>query len=138
LGQIEVLDGRNTFIQFTSPSRNLTGSIELPVQIVISIENGLGNVTTAQQYNKEADKLMSTILGNFTGTSQDSTLSGLPAVSRTIAVNHPMSGIELFIAQIFALKNGNAYTITYTAPSPVYSNYLPIVEHVLNSFQITD
>jgi len=135
--KIEVLDGPVTLIEYTSPPRNETGIIELPAQVVISIEKGLDNVTNLQQYGEGADKLLKTILGNFTSTSQPTTLSGLPAISRTIATKNPVSGTDILIAQIFVIKNGNAYTITYTAPSSIYYNYLPTVQQIINSFQIT-
>lgn len=47
---IEVLDGPVTLIEYTSPPRNEMGIIELPTQGVISIEKGLNNITTLQQY----------------------------------------------------------------------------------------
>jgi serine/threonine-protein kinase len=135
--KIEVLDGSVTLIEYTSPPRNETETIELPAQVVISIEKGLGNVTTLQQYGEGADRLLKTVLGNFTSTSQPTILSGLPAISRTMATMNPVSGTDILIAQIFAIKNGNAYTITYTAPSSIYYNYLPTVQQIINSFQIT-
>jgi hypothetical protein len=135
--KIEILAGRITLIEFTSPSRNTTGSIEPQAQVIISIEKGLGNVTTLQQYSEVANKLLNTILGNFTPTSQPSTLSGLPAISKVIAMKHPVSGIDIVIAQVFAIKNNNAYSITYTVPASSYYRYLPIVQQIFNSFQIT-
>jgi hypothetical protein len=135
--KIEILAGRTTLIKFTSPSINATGSIELPANVVISIEKGLGNVTTLQQYSGAADKLLNTILGNFNATSQPSTLSGLPAISKVIAIKHPVSGIDIVIAQVFAIKNNNAYSITYTVPASSYYRYLPIIQQIVNSFQIT-
>ena len=126
-----------TLIEYTSPPRNETGTIELPAQVVISIEKGLGNVTTLQQYGEGADRLLRTVLGNFTSSSQPTTLSGLPAISRTMATMNPVSGTDILIAQIFVIKNGNAYTITYTAPSSIYNSYLPTVQQIINSFQIT-
>jgi hypothetical protein len=135
--KIEILAGRTTFVEFTSPSRNATGSLEPPAQVVISIEKGLGNVTTLQQYSEAADKLLNTILGNFTAASQPITLSGLPAITKSIAMKHPISGIDILISQVFAIKNNNAYSITYTVPTSSYYRYLPIAEQILNSFQIT-
>jgi hypothetical protein len=137
--KMEILAGRATFVEFTSPLRNVVDNegIELPAQVVISIERGLGNVTTLQQYIEAGDKLLNTVLGNFTATSQPITLSGQPAISRTIATKNPVSGIDIFIAQVVAIKNDNAYTVTYTAPASIYHSYLPIVQQILNSFQIT-
>jgi hypothetical protein len=133
----EILTDRATFVEFTSPLRNVTGGIELPAQLFISIEKGLGNVTTLQQYIEAGDKLASTVLGNFTATSQPIALSGEPAISRTIAIKNPASGIDIFIAQIVAIKNDKAYAITYTAPASIYYSYLPTVQQIINSFQIT-
>jgi serine/threonine-protein kinase len=135
--KVEVLAGRITFVEFTSPSTNVTGSIEPPAQVVVSMEKGLGNVTNLQEYTEAGDKLLGTFLGNFTITSQPSFISGEPAISRIISAKHPVSGIDILIAQVFTLKDDNAYAITYTAPASIYYNYVPIVEQVVNSFQIT-
>jgi hypothetical protein len=135
--KIEIVGGRITLIEFTSTSRNATGGLEPPAHVLISIEKGLGNVTTLQQYSEAADKLLNTILGNFTPTSQPTALSGLPAISKVIAMKHPVSGIDIVIAQVFAIKNDNAYSISYTVPASSYYRYLPIVQQIFNSFQIT-
>jgi PsbP-like protein len=134
--KIETLTGRTTFVQFISPSRNMTGGIEPPAHVTISIEKGLGNVTTLRQYSQASDKLLDRVLGNFTTTSQPITLSGLPATSKIIATKHPTSGITISMAQVFAIKNNNAYSITYTVPTSSYYRYLPVVQQILNSFQI--
>jgi len=44
--KIELLSGRTLSIEFTSPLGNVTAGIQLPAEVVISIERGLGNVTT--------------------------------------------------------------------------------------------
>jgi hypothetical protein len=134
--KVELLAGRTTFVAFTSPSINATEGIELPAQIVISIERGLGNATL-QQYLEAGDRLLNTLVGDVNITSQPVTLSGLPAISRTMSTNLA-SGIDIFIAQIIATKNDNAYAITYTVPASIYYNYLPTVEQVVNSFEITE
>lgn len=134
--KIETLTGRTTFVQFISPSRNMTGGIEPPAHVTISIEKGLGNITTLRQYSQASDKLLDRALGNFTTTSQPITLSGQPAISKIIATKHPTSGIGISIAQVFAIKNNNAYSITYTVPTTSYYRSLPVVQQILNSFQI--
>jgi len=136
--KIETLAGRTSLVQFNSPSRNATGGIEIPASVAISIEKGLGNITTLQQYSEAADKLLNRILGNFTAKSQPVTLSGLPAISRIIGTEHPISGIGISITQVFVIKNNNAYSITYTVPTSSYYRYLPVVQQILNSFQIVD
>jgi hypothetical protein len=135
--KVEILTGRTTLVAFTPPLGNVTEGTDLPAQLVVSIEKGLGNVTSLQQYTEAGDKLLGSLLGNFTVTSQPSSISGEPAISRIITVKDPLSGIDILIAQVYALMNDNAYAITYTAPASIYYNYLPIVEQVVNSFQIT-
>jgi hypothetical protein len=135
--KIEVLDGPITLIDFTSPSTNATGGIQLPAHVAISIEKGLGSVTTLQQYDEVANKLLNRILGNFTTKSWPITLSGQPAISKIVNIKHPTSGIDISIAQVFTIKNNSAYSITYTVPTTNYYHYLPVVQQILNSFQIT-
>lgn len=63
--KVEVLSGRIINVEFTSPS----GGNQLPAGVVMSIENGLGNITTLGQYSEESDKLLHAILGNFNSTA---------------------------------------------------------------------
>jgi hypothetical protein len=135
--KIEILAGRTTLIDLTSPLINATGGLERPANVVISIEKGLENVTTLQQYSEAVNKFLNIKLGNFTPTTQPTTLSGLPAISKVITMKHPVSGIDIVIAQVFAIENNNAYSITYTVPASNYYRYLPMVQQIFNSFQIT-
>jgi hypothetical protein len=135
--KMEILTDRTTFVEFTSPSRNVTEVTDLPAQLVISIERGLGNITTLQQYLEASDRLLSTFLGDFNATSQPVTLSEQEAISRTMSIKNLESGNDIIVAQVVALKNNVAYVISYTAPASIYNNYVPIIERVVNSFQIT-
>jgi hypothetical protein len=127
--KFELLSGRITTVGFTSPTGH--------VSIVISIEKGLGKVSTLGQYDQVAQKLLHTTLGNFiSAPSRPATLLGQPAIERVLFVKQP-SGIHINIAQIFTLKNSKAYVITYTAPADMYSSYFPILQQLVNSFQIT-
>jgi hypothetical protein len=136
--KIELLSGRIINVEFTSPSGNVTGGNQLPAGVVMSIENGLGNITTLGQYSDASNKLLHAILGNFSSTApRNTTLSGLPAIVRVLDVKQPISGIHINIAQVFTIKDGKAYGITYTAPASKYFSYLPTVQHIITSFQIT-
>jgi hypothetical protein len=132
--KVEILSSDYTFIEFTSPpppASNAAGA-----QVVISVEKRLGNVTTLQQYGEAVDKFLHLALGNFSSTKPISTtLSGQPAMIRVFDVKQPTSLVT--IAQVFTVKDGKAYAITYTAPSSRYSSYLPTVQQIINSFQIT-
>jgi hypothetical protein len=136
--KVEILFGRITNIEFTSPMGNATSGAQLPVQVMISIERGLGNVTTLGQYSEVSNKLLHAILGNFNSTeSKPTTLSGQPAIARVLDVKQPASGIHINIAQVFTIKDSKAYSISYAAPASTYFSYFPIVQRIINSFQIT-
>jgi hypothetical protein len=74
--QEEILAGRTTLVEFTPPLGNVTEGTDLPAQLVVSIEKGLGNVTSLQQYTEAGDKILGSLVANFTVTSQPSFLSG--------------------------------------------------------------
>jgi len=77
-------------------------------------------------------------VGNFTSSeARPTNLSGQPAIARVLDIKQPASGIHINIAQVFTLKNDKAYGITYTAPASRYFSYLPMVQQLINSFQIT-
>lgn len=136
--KVEILFGRITTIEFTSPAGNATSGAQLPAQVMISIERGLGNVTTLGEYSKASDKLLHAILGNFNSTaSKPTTLSGQPAIARVLDIKQPASGIHIDIAQVFTIKDGKAYSISYAAPASKYFSYFPILQRIINSFQIT-
>jgi hypothetical protein len=89
------------------------------------------------QYTGVSDKLLHAILGNFNSTApRPATLSGQPAIARVLDVKQP-NGIHINIAQVFTIKDSKAYAITYTAPASRYFSYLPMVQQIVNSFQIT-
>lgn len=136
--KVEILFGRITNIEFTSPRGNGTSGAQLPAQVMISIERGLGNVTTLGQYSEVSDKLLHAILGNFNSTaSKPTTLSGQPAIARVLDIKQPASGIHINIAQVFTIKDSKAYSISYAAPASTYFSYFPILQRIINSFQIT-
>jgi hypothetical protein len=39
--------------------------------------------------------------------------------------------------QIVAMKEDNVYTILYSSEKTRYSTYLPIIEKMINSFEVT-
>lgn len=59
--KVETLAGRTTLIEFTYPSRNVTEGTDLPTQLAISIEKGLGNVTF-DDYTKSSDPIRSNMM----------------------------------------------------------------------------
>jgi eukaryotic-like serine/threonine-protein kinase len=73
-------------------------------------------------------QLLSASMGNFT-------LAGMPAYSFEIAYTDPEFGPQnmLEVGRIF---DNRVYYIQYFADPPIYQKYFPIVERMIESFQI--
>jgi hypothetical protein len=72
-------------------------------------------------------------------TSNSTTLSGNPAHQIVFTYQSPMGKDLRKEMQIWTLKDGKAYVIEYSAVPGVdkFSVELPVVKHIVNSFQIT-
>ena len=92
-----------------------------------------------------------TALSNFTSAAVTSYLERYPdlkfsEVSSTNLTNGTIPAYKLVASrtqdgldfmQIFAIKDDKVYTITYSSATTRYSTYLPIIERVIDSFEVT-
>jgi hypothetical protein len=92
-----------------------------------------------------------TALSNFTSGAVTSYLERYPdlkfsEVSSTNLTNGTIPAYKLVASrtqdgldfmQIFAIKDDKVYTITYSSATTRYSTYLPIIERVIDSFEVT-
>jgi eukaryotic-like serine/threonine-protein kinase len=108
-------------------------------QVTVVIDS-MPNTTNIESYrNQSIDsyrqdpefqefQLLSSTIGNFT-------LAGMPAYSFEIAYTDlefgPQNGLE--VGRIF---DNRVYYIQYYADTPIYQKYLPVVERMIESFQI--
>ena len=65
---------------------------------------------------------------------EETTLSGVPA--QKIVYTEESSGQKIQYLQVFAVKDGKAYVLTYTAPAESYSAHVKDAEAIINSFKI--
>ena len=120
-------------LRFNSPPENDTDIFRENVLLVIdTISNNtiLSNYTSAaltsylETYSDlKFNELSSTNLTNGT----------IPAYK--LVASRTQDGLEFM--QIFAIKDGQIYTILYSSEKTRYSTYLPIVEKMINSFEVT-
>ncbi len=108
--------------------------------VVVAIDN-MPQTTNIESYrNQSIDiyrqdpdfqefQLLSSSIGNFT-------LAGMPAYSLEIAYTDPEFGPQnmLEVGRIF---ENRVYYIQYFADTPIYQKYFPIVQRMIESFQIT-
>jgi hypothetical protein len=74
-------------------------------------------------------QLLSSSIGNFT-------LAGMPAYSLEIAYTDPEFGPQNML-EVGRIVENRVYYIQYFADPPIYQKYFPIVQRMIESFQIT-
>ncbi|HKH86788.1 MAG TPA: PsbP-related protein [Nitrososphaera sp.] len=120
-------------LRFDSPAENDTDTYRENVRFVIdTISNN-------------------TALGNFTSATLTSYLESYPdlkfsEVSSTNLTNNAIPAYKLVAShtqesldfmQIFAINEDKVYTILYSSEKTRYSTYLPIIEKMIDSFEVT-
>lgn len=120
-------------LRFNSPPENDTDTFRENILLVIdtiSNNTALSNFTSAaltsylEQYpDIKFNELSSTNLTNGT----------IPAYK--LVASRTQDGLEFM--QIFAIKDGQIYTILFSSEKTRYSTYLPIVEKMIDSFEVT-
>ena len=120
-------------LRFNAPPENDTDSFRENVRLVI---NTVSNNTD---------------LSNFTSATLTSYLELYPDVefTRLSPTNITRSAIPAYelvasrtqegltFMQIFAIKENKVYSISYLSEMSRYSTYLPVVEKMINSFEVT-
>jgi hypothetical protein len=79
---------------------------------------------------------------NFTGGPMPTTFGGLPAQRIGFTVTAPNerglgSESRLDGVQIWTIDNGTAYVLSFAAEQNKFSSYLPVIEHIIDTFRIT-
>lgn len=120
-------------LRFNSPPENDTDSFRENVRLVsntVSNNTGLSNFTGAalasylELYpDLELIELSSTNLTN----------NAIPAYKLVASLTQ--EGLDFM--QILAIKEDKVYSILYSSEKTRYSTYLPIIEEMINSFEVT-
>jgi PsbP-like protein len=136
-------DGWEIMIQSTSNS-SISLGFNSPLENDTDIyrENVLFEINTISN---------NTALSNYTSAALASYIESFPdfepiELSSTNITNNAIPAYKLVgsrtqdgleFMQIFAVKEDIVYAISYTSEKPRYSTYLPIVEELINSFEVT-
>jgi hypothetical protein len=129
---IQSISNSSISLRFNSPPENDTDIFRENVLFVIdtvSNNTALSNYTTAALTSYlelypdiKFNEVSSTSLTNNT----------IPAYK--LAASRPQEGLDFM--QIFAIKEDKVYTILYSSETTRYSTYLPIIEEMINSFEV--
>ena len=120
-------------IRFNSPLENDTDSFLENVRLVIgtvSNNTALSNLTSATltSYLELYPDLQLIELSSTNLTS-----SAIPAYK--LVASRTQEGLNFM--QIIAIKEAKVYSIIYSSEMSRYSTYLPIIEEMINSFELT-
>jgi hypothetical protein len=125
-------DTETDVVTFSPPAINSNASLDISIDD-ISDEKGIA----LAQYASSGVSDLKQSLKNFklVGLSTNSVLAGLPAY-KSIYTNVDQNTIFKDM-EIGAIKGDKAYILTYEAGINEYDKYLPIIQELINSFQVT-
>jgi hypothetical protein len=125
-------DTETDLVTFYPQSTNSNASLDISIDD-ISDEKG----TTLAQYASNGITDLNQSLKNFKldGSSTNSVLAGLPAYNSTYT--YVDGTVVLKDMEIGAIKGTNVYIVTYEAGINEYNKYLPVIQKVIDSLQIT-
>ena len=120
--------------EFIYPLNNL---FRFPPSVTITVEK-LPQGMTLNQYMKRIDNVTSITYKTTPSISNvhPTFIQGTNATERIIGIQSSSFGLNLKVMQIFALEDGNVYTITYAAQAPDYEKYIDTAQTMIDSFRI--
>jgi eukaryotic-like serine/threonine-protein kinase len=123
-------DTQTDVVTFSPPAINSNASLDISIDD-ISDEKGIA----LSQYANDSISAMKQSGFKLLALTTNNVLSGLPAYKSIYTYadqNTVFKGME-----IGAIKGNKAYILTYEAGMNEYDKYLPIIQGLANSFQIT-
>lgn len=120
-----------------SPNETLSSANEAPESIAVTTEVLLSSITL-DEYSESAIGLLEGQFPNFTLIdSSEATLSGYPA--HQITYTYTLDGVDLKNMQIWTIADKNiAYALTYGGLVEEFDSSFPVIENMINSFQLTE
>ncbi|HJU84997.1 MAG TPA: PsbP-related protein, partial [Nitrososphaeraceae archaeon] len=120
-------------LRFNAPQENDT---DIYRENVVFEINAISNNTALSDYTTAA---LASYLESFPDlefsevSSTNLTDTAIPAYK--LVASRAQEGLDFM--QIFAINEDKVYTITYSSEKTRYATYLPIVEEMINSFEVT-
>lgn len=120
-------------VKFDSPSKNASDAFSESLDLKVDNISNIQPITLAKYSNYTIEDLRKDfkIIELDTNTS----LSGNPAYK--LIYTGVGEGVNLQAILVLTIKGDNAYIISYNAEPTKFSFYLPTLQEMINSFQIT-
>jgi hypothetical protein len=120
-------------LRFNSPPENDTDTFRENVLLIIDT---ISNNTALSNYTSAA---LTSYLESYSDLRfvdvSSTNLSNNTIPAYKLVASRTQDGLEFM--QIFAIKDSQIYTILYSSEKTRYSTYLPIVEKMIDSFEVT-
>jgi serine/threonine-protein kinase len=109
-----------------------------PATITISVETLKKNISLDNYTNTNLAKAKQSLPRFHLIESNATTLAGIPAhkIVYTFLSPDPAIQIPFTSMNIWTIKQGKAYNISYTQARSQFTKYLEVTEHMINSFTI--
>jgi hypothetical protein len=123
-------------LRFNSPLENDTDNFRENLRIEV---NNISNTSNTTALSNLTSATLTSYLELYPGLKVIE-LSSANLANNTIPAYKLVASLTqegLDFMQIFAIKEGTVYTISYISQSSRYSTYLPIIEQIINSFEMT-
>lgn len=121
-------------VAFYSPLHNLTA---VPEQLLLSRTHYSQSVTL-NDYSKLVNETLKQPGVQILEAKQITLTSGSPAHSVVFIPPSGNTSFKIQIMLVWTAKGDNIYTLAYNAEAAKYALYLPTIQKMINSFEITE
>jgi len=124
-----------TVVLFGSPLESQTDDFSENLNVIVApLPEGYESITLDELYDIEAVNLQTLLTDHKLISSEKTTIGGNPAYK--VISTYKQGRYNLKAQQIFILKNGKEYALTYAGTLEGYPRFLNTAEEMINSFEI--
>jgi len=120
-------------VKFSSPAKNASDTFSESLDLKIDNISDIQPITLAKYANNSIEDLRKDF--DVIKLDRNATLSDNPAYK--LVYNGAEEGVNLQAMLILTIKGDKAYIISYNAEPAKFSYYLPMLQKMIDSFQIT-
>jgi len=122
-------------LRFNSPLENDTDNFRENIRLEV---NNVSNTSNATALSNLTSATLTSYLELYPGLKvielSSANLAGNTIPAYKLVASLTQEGLDFM--QIFAVKEDTVYTISYISQSSRYSTYLPMIEQIINSFEM--
>lgn len=127
------VEEHDSFIYFKTPLESDSNNLQENIVVYVApLEDP--NQDLIHFFQDSVEALMATTPGFTVVEHREDKLGDVPAYRIVYTEGEEEPRIKYL--QVFAVKGGNSYIVTYTAPVETYDNYLADAEAIISSYEV--